>query len=145
MAERQTVYNFKVEGYHTYFVGQVGAWVHNGKGDSGKCWVDPVDGSKILLSRRAAFRQAKEKGGIPRSQQPDKIYTERLTDQPGNVQSRVYEYKRSDGFIVTIREHSLGHTKGNHSSHFNTEVRPPDRGPRQPLQGGADSHTYFGN
>ena len=26
----QTVYNFDVEGYHTYFVGEVGAWVHNG-------------------------------------------------------------------------------------------------------------------
>ncbi len=104
-----------------------------------------VNAPKKPLSRRAAFREAKEKGGIPRSQQPTKTYTERLTDQPGNVQSRVYEYKRSDGSVVTVREHSLGHTQGNHPSHFNTEVRPPDRGPRQPLQGGADSHTYFGN
>ncbi|TGL25282.1 hypothetical protein EHQ47_04940 [Leptospira bourretii] len=25
----ETVYNFEVEGYHTYFVGEVGVWVHN--------------------------------------------------------------------------------------------------------------------
>ena len=27
--ERETVYNFEVEGTHTYFVGESGAWVHN--------------------------------------------------------------------------------------------------------------------
>ena len=27
--ERETVYNFEVEGFHTYFVGTQGAWVHN--------------------------------------------------------------------------------------------------------------------
>ncbi|MCG6146457.1 polymorphic toxin-type HINT domain-containing protein [Leptospira bandrabouensis] len=25
----ETVYNFEVEGYHTYFVGEIGVWVHN--------------------------------------------------------------------------------------------------------------------
>ena len=29
LSGRQTVYNLEVEGYHTYFVGNVGAWVHN--------------------------------------------------------------------------------------------------------------------
>ncbi|MBF0227905.1 MAG: hypothetical protein HQK76_20865 [Desulfobacterales bacterium] len=29
MAERQTVYNIEVEDFHTYFVGETGAWVHN--------------------------------------------------------------------------------------------------------------------
>ena len=27
----ERVYNFEVEGTHTYFAGDVGAWVHNGK------------------------------------------------------------------------------------------------------------------
>jgi hypothetical protein len=40
LSERQTDYNFKVEGYHAYFVGLVGAWVHNGTG------VDVGDGPK---------------------------------------------------------------------------------------------------
>jgi hypothetical protein len=31
---RETVYNFEVEGFHTYFVGEIGAWVHN------TCWDD---------------------------------------------------------------------------------------------------------
>lgn len=35
--ERETVYNFEVEGVHTYFVGQLGTWVHNacGRGRGG--------------------------------------------------------------------------------------------------------------
>jgi hypothetical protein len=32
-----TVYNLNVEGYHTYFVGETGAWVHNAKDDK-----DPI-------------------------------------------------------------------------------------------------------
>ena len=31
-ARTQTVYNLEVGGFHTYFVGDVGAWVHN------SCW-----------------------------------------------------------------------------------------------------------
>jgi hypothetical protein len=34
LEERETVYNFEVEGFHTYFVGEVGVWVHN------TCWDD---------------------------------------------------------------------------------------------------------
>ncbi|MCG8423159.1 MAG: Hint domain-containing protein, partial [Proteobacteria bacterium] len=30
LEERQTVYNFEVEGTHTYFVGPGGVWAHNG-------------------------------------------------------------------------------------------------------------------
>jgi hypothetical protein len=29
LSEGQTVYNFEVEGFHNYFVGEAGAWVHN--------------------------------------------------------------------------------------------------------------------
>jgi RHS repeat-associated protein len=29
LARKQTVYNLEVDGYHTYFVGESGAWVHN--------------------------------------------------------------------------------------------------------------------
>ena len=96
------------------------------------------------LSRSAAFRLSKELGGIPRSAQPIRTYTERLRDQVGNVLSRVYEYFREDGSTVTIREHSLGHTEGDLGPHFNVEVRPPGGGPRQPLAGGADDHVFFG-
>lgn len=96
------------------------------------------------LSRSAAFRLSKELGGIPRSAQPLRTFTERLRDQVGNVRSRVYEYGRGDGSTVTIREHSLGHVEGNLGPHFNVEVRPPGGGPRQPLAGGADNHVFFG-
>ena len=32
----QDVYNFEVEGFHTYFVASAGVWVHNACGGSGK-------------------------------------------------------------------------------------------------------------
>jgi RHS repeat-associated protein len=108
--------------------------------------LEPDDQNKqaATRSRSEAFRLSKERGGIPRSAQPTRTWTERLRDQPGNVQSRVYEYVREDGSTVTIREHSLGHTEGDLGSHFNVEVRPPGGGPRQPLVGGADDHVFFG-
>ena len=48
-----TVYNFAVEDYHTYFVGENGILVHN----------------TCEVTRRQAFREAKEAGGIPKSAQ----------------------------------------------------------------------------
>lgn len=87
--------------------------------------------------------RAKEKAGIPRSQNPDKVYRERIRDQERYVEGRVYEFKRQDDSTVTIREHSLGHKEGNHGPHFNSEVRGSG-GIKQPLGGNGDSHAYFG-
>ena len=98
--------------------------------------------AESTLSRSAAFREAKEKAGIPRSQQPSSVGKEKLRDQEGNVEGRVYEFRRGDGSSVTIKEHSLGHEKGNHGPHFNSQARGAE-GTKLPLKGGADSHTYF--
>jgi hypothetical protein len=62
---------------------------------------------------------------------------------PKNRHSRK-EFVREDGSTVTIREHSLGHVKGNLGSHFNVEVRPLGGGASQPLLNGADSHVFYG-
>lgn len=97
-------------------------------------------GSK--LSRSGAFKGAKQKAGVPRSQHPDKIYREKIRDQGGYVEGRVYEFKGQNGSTATIREHSLGHKQGNHGPHFNSDVRSAD-GIKQPLGGNGDSHTYF--
>lgn len=99
-------------------------------------------GSGSKLSRSGAFKDAKMKADIPRSQQPDKIYKEKIHDQKVHVEGRVYEFNRQDGSTVTIREHSLGHEVGNHGPHFNTEVRGLD-GLKTPLRGDSDTHTYF--
>jgi RHS repeat-associated protein len=101
------------------------------------------DAAKALPGRSGAFRSAKEAAGVPRSAQPSRVYHERIYDQPGNVQGRVYEFTKPDGSVVTIREHSLGHVKGGHGPHFNVEIRPPGGGPKQPLPGGGDGHFYF--
>ncbi len=92
-------------------------------------------------SRGAAFREAKTRGGVPRSQQPSRVYHERTLDQPGNVQGRVYEFRQADGSVVTIREHSLGHVKGDLGSHFNVEARPAPNQPRVAVPEG--EHVFF--
>jgi RHS repeat-associated protein len=99
-------------------------------------------GADSKYSRSGAFKNAKQKAGVPRSQHPDKIYREKIRDQDGYVEGRVYEFKGQNGSTITIREHSLGHKQGNHGPHFNSEVRSAN-GIKQHLGGNADSHTYF--
>ncbi|AJR05714.1 type IV secretion protein Rhs [Photobacterium gaetbulicola] len=99
-------------------------------------------GANSTLSRSGAFKEAKLKAGVPRNQHPDKVYKEKIRDQDGHVEGRVYEFKRQDGSTATIREHSLGHKLDNHGPHFNSEVRSAD-GIKQSLGGNGDSHTYF--
>jgi hypothetical protein len=98
MAERQTVYNFKVEGYHTYFVGQVGAWVHNGKGEGDKkCWVDPGGGSK----KQYKPTKKHQKGGWGTEMDLDDATAQKVLDDaiPGGKQQygiyngKVYEFQ----------------------------------------------------
>ena len=103
---------------------------------------DGMGGYSPTLSRNGAFRSAKEKAGIPRSQQPDNIYREKIRDQTEFTLGRVYEFKKPDGSTSTIREHSFGHSLGNHGPHFNTEFRSLD-GTKQPLSGSGNSHSYF--
>uniref|UniRef100_UPI00046F645B RHS repeat-associated core domain-containing protein n=1 Tax=Salinivibrio socompensis TaxID=1510206 RepID=UPI00046F645B len=116
-------------------------------------WVDPLGlagcptdnfakGADSTLSRNGAFKEAKQKAGVPRNQQPDKIYREKIRDQEGHVEGHVYEFKRQDGSTATIREHSLGHKLDNHGPHFNSEIRD-SIGIKQPLGGNGDTHTYF--
>lgn len=60
------VYNFEVEDFHTYFVGDTSVLAHNA------CRVKTgnVKDKVVYSSRRAAFRDAKRKAGIPVSSQP---------------------------------------------------------------------------
>lgn len=118
-----------------YAVGLNKVWVHNECGDGTK-------EADSTLSRTGAFKEAKQKAGVPRSQHPDKVYKEKTRDQEGHVEGRVYEFKRQDGSTATIKEHSLGHKLDNHGPHFNSEVRDSS-GIKQSLDGNGDSHTYF--
>lgn len=46
-----------------------------------------------------------------------------MTDQEKYVQGRACVYKLKQNEIVRIKQRSLGHAKGNHGPHFNTEIR----------------------
>lgn len=105
--------------------------------------------------RSGGFNEAKEKGDLPKSQQPKPGYPkkERVRDQTGKyVEGRVYEMERKrDGATVTIKEHSLGHDDANpgdpaRKPHFNTEVKSKE-GKTLPLKSRKgtppDSHSTF--
>ena len=127
------VYNFEVQDYHTYYVGENSVLVHN------LCETDDVP------SRKEALNQIKEDLGIPRSQQPISQEMVKLHDVDGSAipkpeggirYSRELTYDaRGLGLVdqnnnpldtIVIQDHSYGHTYesgiGNQPSHFN--VRP---------------------
>jgi hypothetical protein len=57
---KQTVYNFTVDGFHSYFVGNLGEWVHNtpdcgkGKGSKNVEYLDRVMGADEAKATKAA-------------------------------------------------------------------------------------------
>ena len=61
------VYNFEVEGFHTYYVGDTAVLVHN------------------LCSQRAAMREAKRSVNIPMSQRPDSIQKVKMIGENGRT------------------------------------------------------------
>ena len=63
----ETTYNFEVEGYHTYYVGDSGVLVHN------KC------------PSRVAMREAKRSVNIPMSQKPDLITNVKMVGANGKT------------------------------------------------------------
>ena len=107
------VYNFEVEGFHTYFVGDTSVLVHNA------CRVKTgnVKDKVVYSSRRAAFRDTKRKMGIPVSQQP--IKTSKATNKLGKrIPGRDYIY--SGGKV--IRNHTAGHQEFGMGAHFNAVI-----------------------
>jgi len=112
LEEPIVVYNFEVEGFHTYYVGRNTVLVHN------SCKA-PENLAPAGVGRQGAFRQAKRDMGIPVSQQPDMVlpnYNRRGMISPG----RVYVF----GDIL-IRDDLAGHIFGDGGylyPHFNTPV-----------------------
>ncbi|WP_414530932.1 hypothetical protein, partial [Nodularia chucula] len=91
------VYNFKVEGFHTYFVSDLGILVHNAfcgsPGGSNNDW--------LPLSPRAAQRMGEDPRfhNFPRSLEPD------ILDRPPDI-------TRPDGRQEFLARGSIGDTDG---------------------------------
>ena len=118
------------------------------------------------VSRKGAFRQAKRDAKIPMAQHPDvfvdletgrvKQYKiEKMTDLNEKnildntglpIDTKVYQFTRSDDSKVLIQDHSAGHKfgsadgAGDHSAHFN--LRPIEK-PRKGNLPGAKEHYPF--
>ena len=107
------VYNFEVEDFHTYFVGDSSVLVHN----TCSLKTGNVKNKVTYNSRRAAFRDTKRKMGIPVSQQP--IKTSKATNKLGKrIPGRDYIY--SGGKV--IRNHTAGHQEFGMGAHFNAVI-----------------------
>ena len=110
--------------------------------------------SKVNMSRKGAFNEAKRDAGIPRGQQPETVMREpmRTADYEGGhvikdrsgkvINTREYHYENKNGEKVIIQDHSAGHSKGGQGPHFN--VRPKDK-PRTGKYPGTKEHYPFDN
>lgn len=141
------VYNFEVEGWHTYFVGNDATLVHN----NNPCFVDDAVSGP---GRRGALNEAKRDLGIPRSQHPDSVTRTRMTRRDGSlvlgpdgkpIMTREYTYTRPDGSKVVIQDHSAGHQfgedgVGDQGPHFN--VRPPENTRTGSVPGTREHYEY---
>jgi len=73
IAGEQLVYNFEVEGAHTYFVGETGAWVHNSCFGSGRgphhadYLVTGPNGARMGSASSGGMTAAESALGFPRS------------------------------------------------------------------------------
>ena len=93
LEEPVKVYNFEVEDYHTYYVGDSIILVHN------KCV------NKDFSNKHAAMREAKRTLNIPYSTLPDKIeYVKMIGNNGRTVSSKMYIF--GDKFI---RDDFMGH------------------------------------
>jgi hypothetical protein len=86
-------------------------------------------------SRISAFRAAKQDAGIPFALEPFAVQRVPLRDLSGKlvrrngrvVNFREYHYRKTDGRIVVVQEHSWGHRnspdgKGEQGPHFNVRL-----------------------
>ncbi|NWC87968.1 RHS domain-containing protein [Pseudomonas reactans] len=102
--------------------------------------VELPKGFDTKLSRNGAFKRAKAIAEIPKTQHPKLVSRVKITDQERYMEGRVYTFELKKRQIE-IREHSLGHEKGNLGPHFNTEIRIDEQS--IPLKNDVDNHSYF--
>jgi len=102
----ETTYNFTVDGFHTYFVGTEGVWVHN----MGDC--DIPDASKgtareTSRAKRRAAREAQRQNGTPTSRSGSN-HQDRAPGSPRH-QTKPGADGALDGIVDGSRDRVAGH------------------------------------
>ncbi|MCP1621434.1 hemagglutinin repeat-containing protein [Pseudomonas nitroreducens] len=112
------------------------------------------DQDDLYAGRSDAFNSAKKDLGIPRYKEPDSIDRALMQDINGKnildangrpIWTREYTFKRSDGSVVVIQEHSAGHQYGqggvgDQGAHFN--VRPIENTRTGSVPGTKDHYSW---
>lgn len=117
------VYNFEVEDWHTYFVSEKNILVHNtcSKPVSNK---SNTTTSSAVKNRKGSYTQAKDRAGVPRSQQSSRQWTvgddatrsgykNYKYDTNPTSHGRYYEYDTPNGKRVIV-DHTNDAIQGKH-------------------------------
>ena len=84
VAGEHTVFNLEVKGFHTYFVGDVGAWVHNGCGaDLVREVNDLPSNARINMDEEAMFERLESDMGIDRYTASERLHAIKAANQLG--------------------------------------------------------------
>ena len=106
----ETTYNFEVEGFHTYYVGEQSVCVHNAN-----CNIQTGDTKDFSIhdSKRAAYRAAKRDAGVV-GMQPDKPVGLAYNRQGHMIPGKTYTFGDKQ-----ILWHLAGHPEYGMTRHFN--------------------------
>lgn len=124
------VYNFEVEDWKSYFVLEIGVYVHN-KRPCGK----PKKDNKPK-NRKQALNEAKDLAGVPRSQQPTRQWVvgddvrrrgrnNYVYDPEPSHHGRFYEYDTPNGKRVVV-DHTKDASQGLHTHAGKPKQNPKD-------------------
>jgi RHS repeat-associated protein len=121
----EAVYNFSVAGLHTYFVGQVGIWVHNSSGPG--CGVGGgAANTTAETSRRRAMDKAQEHAQVPRtSRGGEEIGFDDLNTQGANSarirgEGATNRGRRDTNSSARFEDHPDGHPATPGPDHHNS-------------------------
>ncbi len=98
MSERQTVYNFEVEGLHNYFVGETGIWVHNAS--KRQVDIDPYSLPVKGTTQPEIFRGTVDEMAEKLTQNPSKFWRESVAED-GPIEIWVI----NDSYFITNGNH----------------------------------------
>ena len=108
---KETVYNFEVKEFHTYFVGQQGVWVHN---DCEREVLEELvdeDGIDLLFGQKRISRNFRENSDAPASikgRTIDEVAKDIVDPQAElSVEDFVLQAFRHEGRLVTINNRGL--------------------------------------
>ena len=90
--QTSTVYNFEVEGFHTYFAGEVGAWVHNDCFERIRQANGMGPNARLTNDVEEAYKQLEKFMGVPRDLAKERLHELKRISGRGGADNVVFDY-----------------------------------------------------